>query len=137
MTPRDPGRVRDMSAADVQVRADAARRFLEVAEMVAEEADTDYRPVSASLAVLAGIAASDAICGHVLKKRSRAQEHRQAVDLLRTVRGAGGAARALDRLLDIKDAAQYGTSALSADRTRGAVKAAATVVDEMESILRT
>lgn len=105
--------------------------------MVAEEPDVDYRAVSASLAVLAGIAGGDAICGHVLKKRSRAQEHRQAVDLLRTVTGARSAARALDRLLDMKDAAQYGTSALSADRAKGAVKAAATVVDEMNAILRT
>lgn len=126
-----------MTIADVQVRAEAARKFLEVAEMVAGEDDTPaYRQVSASLAVLAGIAAADAICGHVLQKRSRAQDHRQAVDLLRTVRGAGPAVKALDKLLDIKDAAQYGTDGLSAERTRGALGAAVGAVDQMGAILR-
>ncbi|MFS0701371.1 hypothetical protein AB6N24_15485 [Cellulomonas sp. 179-A 4D5 NHS] len=127
----------DMTTADVRVRANAARKFLEVAQMVAEEDETSYRLVCASLAVLSGIAASDAICGHVLKQRSRGQDHHQAVDLLRTVRSAGPAVKSLSTLLDLKDAAQYGTDGLPADKTAHALRAAEAVVGHMEVILRT
>lgn len=136
MSPRHTGRVADMTTADVRVRAAAARKFLEVAQMVAEEDDTSYRLVCASLAVLSGIAASDAICGQVLKQRSRGQDHHQAVEMLRTVRNAGPAAKALSTLLDIKDAAQYGTDGLPADKTAHALRAAEAVVDQMEAVLR-
>lgn len=136
MNPRNVGRVADMTTADVRVRADASRKFLEVARMVAEDDDTSYRLVCASLAVLAGIAAGDAICGHALKQRSRGQDHHQAVDLLRTVRNAGPAAKALSTLLDIKDAAQYGTAGLSADKTAQALRAAEAVVSQMDVVLR-
>jgi hypothetical protein len=136
MTPRNPGRVRAMTPSDVQVRAGAARKFLEVAQMVADEDDSpDFRQVCASLAVLAGIAAGDAICGHVLKHRSSAQDHRQAADLLRTVAGGRPAAKAVDQLLDIKNAAQYGTDGLPADKTRSALSAAENAVATMEEIL--
>ena len=125
-----------MTPADVQGRADAARKFLEVAQMVvADDDSSDYRQVGASLAVLAGIAAGDAMCGHVLGHRSRAQDHRQAADLLRTVMGAGRAAKSLDVLLDIKDAAQYGTQGLPADKTRRALGAACEAVETMETVL--
>ena len=44
-------------------RLDHARKFREVAELVAGEGeDTGYNPTTAALAVLAGIAASDAAC---------------------------------------------------------------------------
>jgi sigma54-dependent transcription regulator len=136
MTPRGTGRVVAIAPAEVRVRADAARKFLEVAGLVEAEDDTSYRTVSASLAVLAGIAAGDAICGHVLKKRSRGQDHHQAVDLLRTVRGADTAARALSTLLDIKDAAHYGTDGLPADKSAKAVRAAQRMVEQMDQLLR-
>lgn len=136
MTPRSTGRVADMTPAEVRVRADAARKFLEVARLLEDEDDTSYRPVRASLAVLAGIAAGDAICGHVLKQRSRGQDHHQAVDLLRRVRGAETAARALSTLLDIKDAANYGTDGLPADRTAQTLRAAQRVVEQMDLLLR-
>ncbi|GAA4628647.1 hypothetical protein [Cellulomonas oligotrophica] len=136
MTPRSTGRVAAMTPGEVRVRAEAARKFLEVAQLVAEEEETSYRSVSVSLAVLAGIAAGDAICGHALKQRSRGQDHHQAVDLLRQVRNAGPAVRALSYLLDIKDAAQYGTGALPADKTAHALRSAQTVVEQMNLLLR-
>ncbi|WP_432492726.1 hypothetical protein [Kineococcus auxinigenes] len=56
-----------MTAAEVQVRAEAARKFLEVARMVEDDTSDPALPrVASALAVLAGIAASDAVCGHVL-----------------------------------------------------------------------
>jgi hypothetical protein len=136
MSPRSSGRVVDMTLGEVRVRADSARTFLEVAQMVEDEADPSYRGVCASLAVLAGIAAGDAICGHVLKQRSRGQDHHQAVDLLRRVRGADTAARSLSTLLDIKDAAHYGTDGLPTDKTAQALRAARRVVEQMDLLLR-
>lgn len=136
MSPRSAGRVVDMTPGEVRVRAEAARKFLEVARLIEDEDDTSYRPVRASLAVLAGIAAGDAICGHVLKQRSRGQDHHQAVDLLRRVRGADTATRALSTLLDIKDAANYGTDGLPADKTAQALRAALRVVEQMDLLLR-
>lgn len=72
-----------------------AQAFLEVAQMVATEKDTSddeyFNHVAAGVAVLAVIAASDALCCHFLRERSRGQSHREAIDVLATVRfGSGG-----------------------------------------------
>ena len=67
--------------AECRGRRDQARAFLEVAEFVLTE-DRREAHVAAALAVLAGIAAADAICGLSLGKWSRGQDHSQAVDLL-------------------------------------------------------
>lgn len=49
--------------ADARSRLNTARAYLEVAELVLGEKERDeYLNVTAGLAVLAGIAASDAIC---------------------------------------------------------------------------
>jgi hypothetical protein len=49
--------------AEAQSRLRTARAYLEVAALVLDERDRDeYLNVSAGLAVLAGIAASDSIC---------------------------------------------------------------------------
>ncbi len=67
MTPRPGPRMQPVTAAEVQVRAEAARKFLEVARMVEDDTSDPALPrVASALAVLAGIAASDAVCGHVL-----------------------------------------------------------------------
>jgi hypothetical protein len=54
-----------------------AREFLEVAELIVDEKDQDasfvYASSAASLAVLAGIAASDAACCKALQERSRSR----------------------------------------------------------------
>jgi hypothetical protein len=53
--------------------------------------------------VLAGIAAADAVCCSALGRRSRSQNHRDAVALVRQVFPAGpAAARHLERLLGLK-----------------------------------
>jgi hypothetical protein len=106
-----------------------------VARLVDDE-EGEYRRVSVSLAVLAGIAAGDAICGHVLGECSRGQDHRQAVTLLRSVVGAEDAAAALGRLLDLKDAAHYGADATSVAAVTGALRASSAMLVRMDSILR-
>jgi len=75
---------------------DRAREFLEVAELVVDEKDRDASPVYASsaaaLAVLAGIAASDAACCKDLHKRSRSEDHHDAEQLLAQITPGGNKA---------------------------------------------
>jgi hypothetical protein len=100
--------------------------FLEVAEMVGAETDELATPgVATALAVLAGIAASDAVCCAALGQRSRAQDHRQATVLLAQISPNGGAmARDLERLLAIKDDAHYGMLHVSSQRATAALRQA-------------
>ena len=81
--------------------------------------------VSASLAALAGIAACDAACCARLGRRSRRQDHHDAERLLTEIVPAGrDAAKDLTRLLDLKDAAQYGVTHVSATELRSALRRA-------------
>jgi hypothetical protein len=74
-----------------------------------EGQDPEYSSPSASLAVLAGIAAADAACCHALGRRSRGQDRRAAAELVELVEPGGKeAAQTLNRLLDVKDEARYG-----------------------------
>ena len=92
--------------------------------------------VAASLAVLAGIAASDAVCCAALGRRPRSQDHRQAIDLLRQVAGVGGAmARDLGRLLAVKDDAHYGVLRVSGQRVTAAIRQAGRVVEAAEEFV--
>jgi hypothetical protein len=107
MTQRAGERTQACDLTDAKVRIHQAQVFLETAELVATVDDDLASPgVAAALAVLAGIAASDATCCVVLGERSRGQDHRQATSLLRRVEPDGKTlARDLARLLDIKDGA--------------------------------
>jgi hypothetical protein len=67
--------------------------------------------VAAALAILAGIAASDAACCARLRRRARGQAHEEAVALLGTVEPGGTEmAKDLKRLLQKKDSASYGVA---------------------------
>ncbi|MFN8159742.1 MAG: hypothetical protein U0R52_01675 [Solirubrobacterales bacterium] len=107
---RQRGRTQACSAAEARSRRSQARKFLEVAEIAASEGEQDpeYASVSASLAVLAGIAAADAACCKALAERSRSQDHHDAEQLLSKVAGGAGAAKQLRELINLKDAAHYG-----------------------------
>jgi hypothetical protein len=93
------------------------------AELVLDEKPAEFRSVAAGLAVLAGIAAADAICCTRLHKLHRGTDHRQAVDLLRTALPSGRKEPSvLARLLDLKDEAHYGVYDVSQERARSAVQ---------------
>ena len=78
-----------------------------VGQLIGSEPDELASPgASAALAVLAGIAASDAACCAALGSRARGQDHRQALDMLRNVTGGERMVQHLRRLLDVKDGAQ-------------------------------
>jgi hypothetical protein len=79
-----PSRTAQCGAVEAQSRLRTARAYLEVAALVLDERDRDeYLNVSAGLAVLAGIAASDSICCARLRSRHRGDDHRGAAELLR------------------------------------------------------
>ena len=97
---------------------------MDVAGSVLDERDRDeYLNVAAGLAVLAGIAASDAICCARLGYRHRGENHRDAADVLQQATPDGAElAKHLLRLLDLKDAAHYGVMVVAARKARDAVR---------------
>lgn len=134
---RSSGRTQPCTAADARLRLENARKFLEVAELLAHEEDTDYSSQSASLAVLAGIAAADAACCHALGRRFRGQDHREAARLLAQVTPEGAeSAQALNRLLDVKDEAQYGFFNVSGQDLKSALRQARALLSSAEQTTR-
>jgi hypothetical protein len=138
MTPKASGRTQQCGREQARIRLTQARAFLEVADLVdGEDDDLAHPGVAAALAVLAGIAAADAACCVALGERSRGKDHRRAVELVRTVAGGGSAmARALDRLLDIKDGAHYGMVYVGSQKAKAAIKHAQVLVNSAEAVLR-
>lgn len=112
---RTTSRTKNCSRKDAHVRLMQAESFVKTAQMVAEETKNEFNPgVSASLAVLAGIAASDAACCARLGVRSRGEAHSDAVALLGTVIPHGAImAKDLQRLLNRKDDSHYGVTFVS------------------------
>lgn len=129
-----------MSKADIAGRARHARGFMAAAALVQEFEDEvgagTTENVVASLAVLAGIAASDAICGQALGKRSSGEAHQEAVALLKTATTNGPTyAKDLNRLLSLKANAQYSSNMLTRSSSDEAVKWSERLVKGMEAEL--
>lgn len=114
--PRNTGRTQACDRSDARARLGQAESLLAAAELaLADDAEVTNPGVAASLAVLAGIAASDAACCAKLGRRARGQHHQQAVDLVATVRPHGQQlARDLRRLLNRKDDVHYGMTLIAA-----------------------
>ena len=138
MSPRRPSRPQVCSEADAIARLRHARKFVEVAELVAGEGDdVEYASQAAALAVLAGIAASDAACCKALGRRSRGSDHRGAATLVEEVSPGGKqAARSLNRLLSLKDDAHYGLSVVGGQALKSALRQANELVSFAEKVLR-
>lgn len=86
MSPRGSSRVISCTPAEARGRREQAKAIIDVAEMVlSEPADQTRSNMAAALAVLAAIAATDAICGLRLGRYSRSQDHDTAAALLDTV----------------------------------------------------
>lgn len=138
MTARKVRQTQSCSKGQARQRFERARSFLDVAELVVDEADPDveYGPVAASLAVLAGIAASDAACCMALGERSRSQNHRDAEALLEQITPGGAeAATALRELIDLKDASHYGFSGVGTGELKRALRRARKLLDFAERVL--
>lgn len=131
MAGRGASRTQPCSIADARTRLAHARKFLEVAEMTAGEGgDVEYASAAAALAVLAGIAASDAACCAALGRRSRGQDHQQATELVGQVEPGGEkATKALRRLLSLKDEAHYGLFDVGGKDLQAALRQAKALVE--------
>jgi hypothetical protein len=137
---RGSGRTRRCGRPEARRRQTQAEQFLEVAELAAEdssgEGDLDYANASATLAVLAGIAAADAACCSELGERSRGDDHHQAEQLLaRITPGGKEAANDLRRLLNLKDDAQYGFYNVSGADLRRVLRASRALVKFASDLL--
>ena len=135
-----PSRTRECDAGQAKLRMQRAREFLEVAELVVDEKDRDASPVYASsaaaLAVLAGIAASDAACCKAFGERSRSDNHRDAEMLLAEITPGGKRAAAdLRELLNLKDKAQYGFLRLSVPEVRKVMRRAGSLIKFAAEVL--
>jgi hypothetical protein len=133
------GRTQRCGAPQARERLAQAKSFLEVAELTADENDPDleFGGVAASVAVLAGIAATDAACCQVLGKRSRSDDHHDAETLLEQITPGGKkAAGQLRQLINIKDAAHYGLISVSAAQLKHSLRQARALVEFADEALR-
>jgi len=129
VTARSVARTRACAAADARSRPQQARLYLEVAELVVPDAPGEHATVATGNAVLAGIAAADAICCSIAGERYRGDDHRQAADLLGQVTGDAKLAGSLRDLLDLKDASHYGIRNVQLRSARSALRKAAQLVE--------
>lgn len=138
MTPRRDDRTEPGGRPEATTRLAQARKFHEVAELVqgAEGDLPSSTSVAASLAVLAGIAASDAACLAALGRRSRSQSHHTAGALLGQIAPGGPkAAQGFGRLMDLKDTAHYGTITATPAKLRSALRDASHLVEFAAQVL--
>ena len=117
--------------AEARARIQKANDFLEVAELAVSEL---FDP-AASNAVIAGVAASDAVCCHRLGKRSSGADHREAVRLLSAIDREMGVL--LARLLAVKHKAQYDHQAVGEREAEIAVRRARRLVEFAQRTLAT
>jgi len=117
-------------------RARLARTYLDLAEQAAAQHSDEARNVAAGNAVLAAIAASDALTCLRLGRHSRGQAHQEATALLKEIRPGGAAlAKDLTTSLGVKDAAHYGSVLVSASSLKSVLRATVRLVEAAERAL--
>lgn len=131
------GRQVPCTRAEARARLVQAQAYLAAAELVLADDTLEGRgDVAAGNAVLAGVAAADAVCCAAAGVRSRGQSHRDAVALLRQAVPDGQQLAAwLDRLLNVKDAAHDDPRSMSVAAARAAVSQARRLVQRAETAL--
>ena len=123
--------------AEARRRARMSRTYLDVADQATLGESDEGRNVAAGNAVLAAIAAADALCCLRLGRYARGQAHQEATALLKTVRPDGAAlAKDLATVLGVKDAAHYGTVFVSPTVLRSTLRAATRLVAAAEAAIQ-
>ncbi|WP_291036430.1 hypothetical protein [Herbiconiux sp.] len=116
-----------------RARLQEARVYLAMAEL-AGPGNAAENKVAGSNAILAGIAAADAICGLVLGERSAGDDHAQAINLLKkAIHPSTKSATSLKRLLTQKTPVQYGADAISASDAANLIRWARDILQEAET----
>jgi hypothetical protein len=133
---RQPARTQTCGEADARGRLRDARAQLDLADLAGAQSTPEEKKAAASCAVLAGIASADAACCKALGQRSRSQNHRDAVALVRQVApGGADAAKQLERLLGLKDQAQYGFEDVGGQKLSAALRQARALLAFAERVL--
>lgn len=116
-------------AIEARERRQYAQEQLTLAEVGAPWPTVAQRKASGGCAVLAGIAAADAVCCRRLGLRSREQDHRAAVALIKRVMPEGvDLAKDLEAIIAEKDVMQYGIALVTPDRHLRLLRASARLV---------
>lgn len=113
-----------------------AELYLEVATLVLGHETGEDATVATGNAVLAGIAAADAMCCAAAGRRYRGTDHRRAADHLQQVTGDAELGRILRDLVDLKDLGHYGLTNIRARRARTAVRRAEQLVSAARDRIR-
>lgn len=133
-------KTRPMTRAQSETRRQQAHAFYDAAALVTQLGDTalisHVGNVIGSLAVLSGIAASDAICGLVLGERSAADGHAEAVRLLKLAAPRENYSTQLKRLVDVKSESQYSSSLITDARAVEFMYSAGKLLAGAEKIFR-
>lgn len=115
-------RTRPATIQDARSRGQIANMYLGLAEVTLGDHEPAAPAAAVGVAVLAGIAAADAICAKRLLLIHRGEDHRAAADLLAEATPDGRRlAATFKRLIDLKDEAHYGVTLLSSTKARNAV----------------
>jgi hypothetical protein len=114
-----------------KARFDKAQEFLIVADTVA---DSTYN-AAVVLAVMAGIAASDAILAHMAGWLPTSRQPHDDAPLRLRKAGYPHAAKQLQRLLAMKNVAQYQARAMSSKESEDAVTRAGRLVESARQLL--
>jgi uncharacterized protein (DUF1778 family) len=137
VSPRKGSRTTTCGEREARVRLADAKAQLQLAELSGPRSSAAEIKAAVSSAVLAGIAASDAACCKALGRTNRSQNHRDAVELLGQISPGGAeAAQQLERLLTLKDEAQYGFTNLTGQKLQQAVRRAQALVTHAEEVIR-
>ena len=123
----NPRRVptRRAQRAEAFTRRRIAEKYLEVAELAATE-DGIANNVAIGLAVLAGIAAGDAICIAAVRERYSGKDHLTAAHFLQRIDKASG--DELLTLIELKSVSHYGFEVLGDRQRTRAMRAARSLV---------
>lgn len=136
---RRAARTEPVNRGQARVLADRASALVDAAELLLDDDGADvsaWHSAATAVAVIAGIAAADAICAVALGERSRSQDHRVAVEMLKeAVPGNPEPGRALSGLLDLKDQSQYGYTLIKREQATGAVRRGRLLLEVAKTML--
>lgn len=126
---RGSDRTEDCGADQARTRLRQAELYLELAAGVIDEGSGEAMTVATGNAVLASIAAADAVCCAAAGSRYRGSDHRRAADHLERVTGDRKLAALLRDVIDLKDAAHYGLDPVRSTRARSVLRKATALVE--------
>ncbi len=129
-------RIQDCGAEEARRRLHQAELYLEVAETILSKQPAEAATVATGNAVLAAIAAGDALCCAIAGARYRGSDHRRAADYLENVTGDSKLASLLRDVVGLKDSGHYGLLNVQQSRAKSALRKARKLVESARDRVR-